>query len=65
MVPSSSTGHVAVVTGANKGIGYCIALQLGLTGLFSHIILACRDASRAALAVASLQQHLPVQVQQA
>jgi carbonyl reductase 1 len=61
MVPSSSTsaGRVAVVTGANKGIGYCIALQLGLSGLFSHIILACRDASRAELAMASLQQQLP------
>lgn len=44
MVPS--TPRVAVVTGANKGIGYFIALQLGLSGLFSQIILGCRDATR-------------------
>jgi carbonyl reductase 1 len=39
----SSSSRVAVVTGANKGIGYFIALQLGLSGLFSSVILGCRD----------------------
>eukprot|EP00536_Pseudo-nitzschia_multiseries_P018214 jgi/Psemu1/299628/fgenesh1_pm.2258_\ len=35
--------RIAVVTGANKGIGYFIALQLGLSGLFSDIILGNND----------------------
>ena len=36
-------GRVAVVTGANKGIGYCIAQSLVQSGLFGSVILACRD----------------------
>lgn len=49
------TGRVAVVTGANKGIGYFIALQLGLSGLFQHVVIGCRDANRANTAVESLR----------
>jgi carbonyl reductase 1 len=56
---SNSTGRVAVVTGSNKGIGYYIALQLGLSGLFRELVLGCRDPYRAADAVASLQAQLP------
>jgi carbonyl reductase 1 len=56
-------GRVAVVTGSNKGIGYFIALQLGLSGLFQHICLACRDLQLAQEAVASLKQQLPPEVQ--
>lgn len=55
----SSGGRVAVVTGSNKGIGYFIALQLGLSGLFQHIILACRDQNRATDAVESMRNELP------
>lgn len=51
-------GRVAVITGANKGIGYFIALQLGMTGMFQHLILACRDANRGNAAVASIQEQL-------
>ena len=54
MLPPSS--RIAVVTGANKGIGYFIALQLGLSGLFSKIILGCRDASRGTLAATEMQK---------
>ena len=62
--PSSTmmTGNlprVAVVTGANKGIGYFIALQLGLSGLFSHVILGCRNAVLGQEAAASIQAQLP------
>jgi len=60
---STTTGRVAVVTGANKGIGYFIALQLGMSGLFQHILLACRDAGRASQAVDSIQAQLPSSVQ--
>ena len=54
----ASNSRIAVVTGANKGIGYFIALQLGLSGLFSKIILGCRDATRGTLAATQLQQTL-------
>lgn len=47
-----------MVTGSNKGIGYFIALQLGLSGLFQHVLLACRDAGRATTAVESIQSQL-------
>lgn len=50
--------RVAVVTGANKGIGFYIALQLGLSGLFSNIIIGCRDASRGAIASQEIQKQL-------
>mmetsp|Transcript_7145 Transcript_7145/g.11866 ORF Transcript_7145/g.11866 Transcript_7145/m.11866 type:complete len:307 (+) Transcript_7145:87-1007(+) len=59
---ASAAGRVAVVTGANKGIGYFIALQLGLSGRFEHIILGCRDASRGQAALASMQPLLPSSV---
>lgn len=65
MVPSATaatTGRVAICTGANKGIGFFIALQLGLSGLFDHIVLACRDSGRAAEAVATIQAQLPESV---
>jgi carbonyl reductase 1 len=50
--------RVAVITGANKGIGFYIALQLGLSGLFSNIILGCRDATRGEVACQEIQQQL-------
>ena len=52
-------GRIAVVTGSNKGIGYFTALQLGSSGLFQYIILACRDQNRAIDAVESIRQQLP------
>eukprot|EP00980_Cylindrotheca_fusiformis_P007391 scaffold1525_cov142-Cylindrotheca_fusiformis.AAC.191 len=50
-----SSNRIAVVTGGNKGIGYFIALHLGMSGLFSKIILGCRDAQRGLTAVNELQ----------
>lgn len=40
------SSRVAVVTGANKGVGFHIASQLVKSGLFSTVILACRDVER-------------------
>ncbi len=63
MVPLSlPVGRIAVVTGSNKGIGYFIALQLGCSGLFEHIILACRDQVGSNDAADSIRQHLPPNV---
>ena len=59
MMTTTNQGRVAVVTGSNKGIGYFIALQLGLSGLFQDIILGCRDVNRGNEAMASLQARLP------
>jgi carbonyl reductase 1 len=57
MVPATfPTTRVAVVTGANKGIGYFIALQLGLSGLFSKIILGCRDPNKGGIAASAMNE---------
>lgn len=37
---------VAIVTGANKGVGFHIAQQLVASELFGTVILACRDVKR-------------------
>jgi carbonyl reductase 1 len=50
-----NSGQIAVVTGANKGIGYHIALQLATSGSYDTVVLACRDARRGAEALASLK----------
>ena len=60
---ASAAGRVAVITGANIGIGYFIALQLGMSGLFQHIILGCRDTNRGQAALARMQPHFPPFVQ--
>jgi NAD(P)-dependent dehydrogenase (short-subunit alcohol dehydrogenase family) len=39
------TGRTAVVTGANSGIGFQVALQLGAHG--AHVVLACRSTVKA------------------
>ncbi|MGV7206987.1 SDR family oxidoreductase [Oxalobacteraceae bacterium A2-2] len=47
-----ATGRVALVTGANKGIGLEIARQLAQAGV--TVIIGARDAERAKAALASL-----------
>ena len=48
----STPATIALVTGANKGIGFETARQLGKRGI--HVILAARDAARGAEAVKKL-----------
>ncbi|KAI8050402.1 hypothetical protein BDF22DRAFT_694659 [Syncephalis plumigaleata] len=50
------TGKVAVVTGANTGIGYHIALQLALHG--SRVYAACRNEERAQAAIDSIKDEV-------
>ena len=54
---SSSQMRVAVVTGANKGIGKAIATQLATSKQFSHVILGCRDAARGQAAVDEISKQ--------
>ena len=48
-------GKTVIVTGANSGIGYFTALELGKAG--AHVVLAVRDAKRGADAVSKLQDE--------
>jgi len=50
--------RIAVVTGANKGIGYAIAVQLAQSGHFSNVILGCRDETRGQNAVRDMVNEL-------
>jgi protochlorophyllide reductase len=51
------TGRVALVTGANSGIGYQTARALAAHG--AHVVLACRDAQKARRTYDELDKDLP------
>ncbi|RLN55468.1 hypothetical protein BBJ28_00026174, partial [Nothophytophthora sp. Chile5] len=53
---SSQKGKVAIVTGANSGIGYETALQLARHG--AHVVLACRNEARGQQAEANIREIL-------
>ena len=53
----SLAGKFAIVTGANSGIGFDTALQLGRAG--ASVVVACRDERRGMDAVKQLQQAAP------
>lgn len=51
------TGRTAVVTGANSGLGYVTARELGRHG--ARVILACRDRTRGEQAATRLRSEAP------
>ncbi|MFW6690343.1 oxidoreductase [Streptomyces sp. MAR4 CNX-425] len=51
------TGRVAVVTGANGGVGYPVARELARRG--AHVVLACRSERRGTEACARLRAEVP------
>ena len=53
----SQSGRIAIVTGANTGIGYETALGLAQTDM--TVILACRSLDRATAAKAKILQQVP------
>lgn len=50
-------GKNIVITGANSGVGYYTALELGRAG--ANVIIASRDAGRGAAALMQLQKEAP------
>lgn len=51
------TDQVAVVTGANSGIGYEAALELARHG--AHVVFACRSEERGNQAIAAARDEVP------
>ena len=52
---SRSRGKVALVTGANTGIGKDVARQLAISNAYAKVILACRNPAKAELAKKDLE----------
>ncbi|TYZ59047.1 hypothetical protein PybrP1_007596 [[Pythium] brassicae (nom. inval.)] len=52
-------GKVAIVTGANAGLGFATALPLARSGAF--VVLACRDATRGQDAARRIAEQLAVE----
>lgn len=53
----SQRGKLAIVTGANSGIGFHIAMELARAG--ARVILACRDVTKGEAAVSRLKLTVP------
>src|SRR3954452_13051567 len=53
----SQNGRLAIVTGANSGLGFHVATELGRAG--AHVILACRDQGRGQDALNRMRAEVP------
>ena len=52
----SQRGKLAIVTGANSGLGFCVALELAKAG--ASVILACRDEAKGTNALARIRAQV-------
>lgn len=50
-------GRVAIVTGANSGLGLETAIALAAAG--AHVVMACRNPDKAAAALATVRERVP------
>lgn len=50
-------GKIAIVTGANSGLGYYTARDLAAHG--AHVVLACRDREKTGAAIQALKAEVP------
>lgn len=50
-------GRIAIITGANSGIGYVTARELAKRN--AHVVLACRDRERGTAALSRMQAEVP------
>src|SRR4051812_48197046 len=55
--PIDARGKIAVITGANAGIGYQAARQLAAAG--ATVVLACRHPGRMAEAARAIRKECP------
>lgn len=53
----SQAGRIALITGANSGIGYQAALELARHG--AHVLLGCRNAAKGQAALERLHREAP------
>lgn len=53
----SQAGKIALITGANSGIGYQAALELARHG--AHVLLGCRNAAKGQAALERLHREAP------
>ncbi|HTA36035.1 MAG TPA: SDR family NAD(P)-dependent oxidoreductase, partial [Solirubrobacteraceae bacterium] len=51
------TGRIAIVTGANSGIGLDAARRLALAG--ARVVMACRDIAKGDAAAATIRAEAP------
>lgn len=51
------TGRIALITGANSGIGFVTALRLAEKG--AEILMVCRDRERGEAALSTIAKHAP------
>jgi len=51
------TGRVAIVTGAENGIGFEVAKALCAAG--DDVILACKDEAQTKIAIDKIKEHAP------